>query len=350
LNLESSLKSTYIIRICDIKKLNDYISTKLKDCCPNKKNKALLVVLRKRISTYLKPLNPEIAKMIESKLLLSLIKDRNDITLYSVVKEFTSCYSANIYSDQIIEWISLKLEYSFSNEVIRSFLGNEKPALVHPVSPSNSEFKRRTMSNLVSTIILVVMKSLFLDAPYCNVEKVFDFKKEAASGLNMSISLESGKRSAISSLIKWDFSGKPDYLSFKDVDHAKLKSFLLSRSSSLAEEPYFSAIMNAARLHDISPILMFAITGQEQGFAPTWNSRYVLIRQNPFNVYTSWENYNTSIADSSDIAARTIDALLETRPSGFDPFIWINSKYAEDDEWWIGTKSIFYMLEEFTSN
>lgn len=136
------------------------------------------------------------------------------------------------------------------------------------------------------------------------------------------------------------------HLQYKAVNEVALKEWLIGRGSILAEDPYFSTILEAAASYNINPLLMFAITGQEQGFVPK-NHKYALqIANNPFNVYGSWEDFNTDIKDTAFIAARTIINLSKGCPSDADPIQWLNQKYAEDPTWHKGVTALLKQLEE----
>lgn len=138
----------------------------------------------------------------------------------------------------------------------------------------------------------------------------------------------------------------PPNLQYEHIDDGKLREWLNGRNSLLADEPYYSAILEAANKFNIHPLLLFAITGQEQGFVSKDNKNAEKIANNPFNVYHSWEDFNTNISESSQIAARTIVNLSKGRPKEADPIHWINQKYAEDKNWWKGVSTIFSQLEE----
>jgi len=138
----------------------------------------------------------------------------------------------------------------------------------------------------------------------------------------------------------------PDYFNYKSIDKTKLLEFLNSRNSMLAEEPYFSAIIKASKEFNLNPHILFAITGQEQSFVPKNHEDAKKIANNPFNVFHSWQEYNTDIYDSSRIAARTVINLAKDKPANIDIFDWINSKYAGDKKWGKGVKEIFKNLSE----
>lgn len=136
----------------------------------------------------------------------------------------------------------------------------------------------------------------------------------------------------------------PEEWHYREVNWEGLKAYLASRNSLLMEEPYFSGIIETAKEFQINPLVLFAIAGHEQGFVPKDHPEALKIANNPFNVFSSWQNYNTDIYDSSTIAARTVINLVEDYPADMDPFQWVNRKYAEDENWWRGVRSIFDRL------
>ena len=132
-------------------------------------------------------------------------------------------------------------------------------------------------------------------------------------------------------------------------DHEKLRSYLSEKNSILAEEPYFSTIIKISKLNSYDPRLLFALTGQEQSFVPIKNSMASEIANNPYNVFYSWKHYNTDIADSTEIAIKTINNILKKMPKGANPFKWMNKTYAEDPNWWRGVQTIYRELIEVTT-
>jgi len=136
----------------------------------------------------------------------------------------------------------------------------------------------------------------------------------------------------------------PNSFNYKSIDENKLSQFLNAKNSMLAEEPYFSAIIRTSREFNLNPNILFAITGQEQSFVPKNHEYAEKIANNPFNVFHSWQEYNTDIYDSSRIAARTIINLSKDKPNNVDIFDWINNKYAYDKSWGKGVKEIFETL------
>ncbi|MFM9328444.1 hypothetical protein [Paenibacillus mesotrionivorans] len=89
----------------------------------------------------------------------------------------------------------------------------------------------------------------------------------------------------------------PLVYTYHPVDPLQLKNWLQARNSLFADDPYFSAILEAAERNNLNPLLLFAITGQEQGYVPRENKQAKKIANNPFNVHHSWQAYNIGIAD-----------------------------------------------------
>ncbi|WP_308634302.1 hypothetical protein [Paenibacillus silvisoli] len=137
----------------------------------------------------------------------------------------------------------------------------------------------------------------------------------------------------------------PDELRYVDVSRQRLIAYLTGKSSLLAEEPYLSTILNAAKDNDIHPLLLFAITGQEQAFVPKTGKNAKRIANNPFNVFHSWQDFNTSISESARIVSNTILHRSQGRPADMDPIAWINKKYAEDVNWHKGVRTILEAMK-----
>jgi len=139
--------------------------------------------------------------------------------------------------------------------------------------------------------------------------------------------------------------GLPQELLYVDINKSELIAYLNTRNSLLAEESYVDTILAVAKAKNIHPLLLFAITGQEQGFVPRDNKRAKEIVNNPFNVYHSWQDYNTTLEQATTVAANTINRLSKGRPNGTDAITWINREYAEDQGWSSGVRSLLGTLQ-----
>lgn len=139
-------------------------------------------------------------------------------------------------------------------------------------------------------------------------------------------------------------------LQYQSFDKKALQIWLEQRNSLLATEPYFSTIIKTAEDFNINPLLLFSITGQEQNFVPKTHKRAAEIANNPFNLFGSWEAYNTSIKESSRIVSRTLINLGKDCPESEDQIKWINKAYAADPNWHLGVTYFFNELQEATTS
>ncbi len=139
----------------------------------------------------------------------------------------------------------------------------------------------------------------------------------------------------------------PGELAFKQVDAAAVSAWLANRKSMLANQ--VDVFERVGRKYNVNPLLLVAITGQEQSFVPEGSS--VKMLGNPFNVYGSWVDYSPGLEKSAEIAAKTINKLSLNRPPEVHPLQWINSPsnprgmYATDRTWWVGVSKFLRELE-----
>lgn len=133
---------------------------------------------------------------------------------------------------------------------------------------------------------------------------------------------------------------------YQPTNKEAVKAYIKERNGLIGEEPYISIIYDTARLYNVNPLLLLAITGQEQHFVQK-NDEYAKdIINNPFNIYNSWRKFNTDLEESSKIAARTIVSMVKDKPKNEDTLKWINRRYASDRNWYKGVKFFFEKLEE----
>ena len=184
---------------------------------------------------------------------------------------------------------------------------------------SNAQYKKVSITFLIMIGMLTAAFSIY------NISTDKRFNMQVSNPL--SVDKPVGKQETCS---KVTGNKLPPELRYMDIDKSKLKKWLIKRDSILSEEPYISAITETAKQFDINPLLLFAITGQEQAYVPKSDKDSKNIANNPFNIYGSWEEYNTDIYDSSRIASVTIINISKDRPPDADPIQWINRKYAED--------------------
>lgn len=139
----------------------------------------------------------------------------------------------------------------------------------------------------------------------------------------------------------------PKYFDYLEVDEVKLKEYLNKRNSLLTEDRYFYDIIKSAKEFNLNPLILFAITGQEQGFVPRTDRDAEKIANNPFNVFVSWKHYNKDLKDSSEIASRTVINLAKGNENNMNVFKWINRLYADDPHWYKGVEHLFWDMMDF---
>lgn len=162
------------------------------------------------------------------------------------------------------------------------------------------------------------------------------------------------------------------YLKYIPVDPKKTLALI----NSWGYNSYFSAndiqdIINGAKKFNLNPLLLIAITGQEQQFdsigayggeVDKYRTQLKEIESNPFNLYGFWSVFHPGVnadgsgtpdlADSAIIAGRTVASHLTVPPPpGMDAILYINSTenpthevYATDVKWGLGVKSFFWKL------
>ncbi|QED46892.1 hypothetical protein [Cytobacillus dafuensis] len=222
-----------------------------------------------------------------------------------------------------------------SESAVRSTIQVDDHVLSTTQNIIKSKLKKHKPYFLGATAIILILFGIIVSIEY-PAQKNMDLAKGEADDL---------KGTATQERLQNEL---PPSLQYEEIDDRKLRDWLHGRNSLLADEPYFSTIIEVANEYNIHPLLLFAITGQEQGFVSRDHKDAEKIANNPFNVYYSWKDFNTNITESSQIAARTIVNLSKDRPADVDPIQWINRKYAEDENWWLGVSAIFKQLEGVT--
>lgn len=139
-------------------------------------------------------------------------------------------------------------------------------------------------------------------------------------------------------------------LKYKQINEEQLLDYLTERNSLLADTYYIETFIQVAKDYNVNPLLLVAITGQEQNFVPKDTAFSKEKLNNPFNVLESWQIYNTNFEDACKIAARTILTSSQERPEDYDPIQWINKTYAEDSNWHKGVQYFFDELVSVASN
>jgi hypothetical protein len=142
-------------------------------------------------------------------------------------------------------------------------------------------------------------------------------------------------------------------LQFVPVDPQKLYDYVHARGSLFTLQD-MQDLVAAAQRYNVSPVLLLAITGQECSFDPYWIDHAEQRHNNPWDVFHSYTDYNTSFADTANIAANTLAHKLSTPPPpGEDAIQWCNDPrnpwgiYAEDPHWAYGVEDIYNSIMRY---
>ncbi|MDA8336072.1 MAG: hypothetical protein M0Z41_13995 [Peptococcaceae bacterium] len=135
-------------------------------------------------------------------------------------------------------------------------------------------------------------------------------------------------------------------------DPQAVVDWLAARDSAEAGIEYLTMLDRAGKTYNINPLLLLAITGQEQSFVPKFLDDWPQVIRNPFNVFYSWQGYSPGFLPTAMIAAETVNRLSNGCPAGVNPIEWIdspanpNDRYAGDTNWWKGVSVFFSILEK----
>lgn len=339
------LKNKKIISKDDIQILKNYIDKKYLKISSREKAKMLSNTIHHILDKKLNGLPETYRQTIKLDILKeTLFKDQKSIFMYDI---FSYCMKNEFlkknFRKELTQWVNNNIENKIEEIDLTNY---EKSIKKYMPSPSTKcsegifnhtsifDSKRLKLPKRLVKVILTAILIIGIISQFTLQSNFNAIKFSQMENLIDSITLENYKKNFPNIYL-------PEYLKYQSINVNKLKSYLNTRNSLLCKEPYFSTIINTSREFNLNPILLFAITGQEQNFVPANTPNAYKIANNPFNVYHSWKEYNTNIEDSSRIAAHTIINLSINRPKENNPFIWIGKKYAQDKNWGKGVQSIF---------
>ena len=355
----AELKQLEILQSTHVTLFRDYIQKKFPAASPQERSIILADAVYKAISKHIEEFDIEIRDKVKHEVLKqAVMKDNYNINGIDI---FYACLSLKDDDDSLKEslvtWLNKKCSYSIEKENLDqlfSEVSNSSNKLIEydleqNLTSKNKAFllqqfldriqfaytfvKEKIITENLPYHMVFTLLMTFIFITYLAIGNMDNIFSEENSSKNVQAEEVTKKQIINSSL--------PNYLRYRDVDKDSLVRYLSRKNSLLCEEKYISAIIQASFEQDVNPLLLIAIAGQEQAYVPKNQSNALIIANNPFNVYGSWEVYNTDILDSATIAARTVVELSKNRPPSIDPIVWINNKYAEDKRWHVGVKIFF---------
>lgn len=336
----------------DIDKFKNYINKKYESFEDEKKHTILKNSITYVVSRNLAELKIDNEEGFVSSLVeKTLLEDKEDLyadkILHKVVLESEH---SNGLLQSLAKWVSNKIEIPLQKGILERYYHDcnysnenivlqENPVLPLPTLPQ----EKASHWIFWCAIAIMIFFSVF-------TFKDTIFQSDDLAAIQGDLPQEELSKNTIPAYVlqKYHMPNRnfPHYLYYRDLNEENLKSYLASRNSLLEREPYFSQVLDTAKEFDLNPLLLFAIAGHEQAFVPLDHPNSEVMINNPFNVFGSWQKYNTNLKETSEIAARTIFNSLEDLPPFMDPFFWMNQRYAEDPNWWRGIRSIFWRLEK----
>lgn len=375
-NFIKELESKKILSKDDIIILKKYIATKYADHSPAQKLHVLTTSINQVLDKNIEGIKKEYAETIRQSLLkTTLLKDGRTIFLIDIFNTSISFQDGTYdFSESILNWINSHVANKASAEDLKKFnlkfeekrdiqdeaieviksdattsIENTKPNELKETLEIEStngleKTKHIVTSKKVKCAACALLVASFLFQYKYVLSKNLPHKNVYTSNASSAKPIVKNEEKIASNKVA--SSNLPQYFKYKKINQDKLKGYLANKNSLLIKEPYFSTLINVAKEFDLNPLVLFAITGQEQSFVPVNTSSANKIVNNPFNVFHSWQEYNTNLKDAAEIASRTVINLCKDRPNDKEAFHWINRKYAEDPHWGDGVEKIYNELEE----
>lgn len=327
--------------------------------------------LHRILDDALAPFDSHLQKHLKYTLLKqTLHKDGFSINAFDVFNAYAQLDKTETDSmNQLVTWINYYQQHPLTLEKVSALATSFKQKtesqnlVATSIDIDSIDRSQSTISDCSNSFLEIFTYSttFFTDRRIYVLLNLLLFMVIGLSSLYVSIRIREDRQTSISRLtdidiqlpISLDLAISANYmqpsLQYQDFDKKALQAWLDQRNSLLATEPYFSTIIETAEAFNINPLLLFSITGQEQNFVPKNHNRATEIANNPFNLFGSWEAYNTSIKESSRIVSRTLINLGKDCPEDEDQIKWINKAYAADPNWHLGVTYFFNELQAATT-
>lgn len=357
-NVIRELECKKVIDKRDILILKKHIEKKYRHNSNLEKADILAKAVHDVIDRCIEGLDKECSEKLKEELLRdNLLGNSQKISFADIFKNYIELKEdSEEFLERLTYWTNLHIKNKISKEELQVFYvkglqsqlaieGENSPEVQYAIYQSNIALANRSVdvNNNFINIKLALLTMCFLMLSALAMLNIYNTDNTKTNIKPETKKVETYKETK-SDL--WKQSNLPEDFKYKEINKEVLKKFLVSKESVLAEELYFSKIIEVAKRYNLNPIVLFAISGQEQNFVPRGDKDSKIIANNPFNVYRSWKEYNTNIEDSTKIACVTIINLCKDRPNDIEAFFWINKKYSEDKNWYKGVRQIYNKLME----
>lgn len=295
---------------------------------------------------------------------ISILKNTLSQHVYTISKHdvFESIISLDLPEEKRIElaesWLLESNQLSVPKWALENHLNAKHPSPKVYVKPQKTLKKQLVLTVVYALVMfLIIGFSLFQEKPLIPSESI-PLKKsaffEGYQGIcrldRVYLFTDLKGNSHRKEVVPFGIQLKKNEFGYEFFHYFNIKHYIASiRNGVIAHPEYFNRIIHIAYLNDIDPILLLAIIGQEQAFVSKESSHALLIVNNPFNVFHSWTQYNTTLHDSTRIAINTIKNRMAKKPLDVPSFLWLNGVYAEDPNWHIGVNLIYSHLKKIGS-
>lgn len=362
------LQNKKVISKNDILILKQYINKKYSNYTQVQKLNVLTSSIHQILDKNIDGIEKEYTVKLKQDLLKSTLL-RNGKTIF-LIDIFNTCIAKKdaetSFYESVLNWVNSKVENKISASELEKFnidlipikeskseasikLQDIPSEVSIPETPHLAADKKKLKTILTSKIfkgsICTLLTATVVIYNSSNIKNILTTSKTKNIKI-ASKKIEKKSEAFIASDKLIVNSNLPNYFNYKNINENSLKKYLHNKNSLLEQEPYFSTLITVAKNFNLNPFVLFAITGQEQAFVPADNKNAKKIVNNPFNVFHSWQEYNTNLKDAAEIASRTVINLCKDRPSSEEPFHWINRKYAEDPKWGEGVLKFYNELEK----
>ncbi len=328
--LGEKLKNAIILSCQDVRLLKIQIKEKYRLYSTQDRAAFLSRSIHDILDRHLSGIPKEDAEKIKKKLLSdTFISEEKDLSKFDILLSIFSLPHTESDAMQLaLKWLSKNENIIVSEDQLENIINSDETKSAQPIHLS----KKLRLSVLLtaSLLALILLGGKGLNTPH----------KETSN-----LILHDKLQIIDSAITHPIITSKINPFPYQRINTLALKNYLINeRQALIGESPYFNQIMIKAQYNDIDPLLLFAIIGQEQGFVPKDSEYSSTIINNPFNVFYSWENYNTTLEDSTQIAINTIKKSLQNHQTQDNVFIHLNQTYAEDQNWSQGVELIYHQL------
>ncbi|MBC8078855.1 MAG: hypothetical protein H7X86_00800, partial [Gorillibacterium sp.] len=284
------MKSSALLTPTDVKVIRDYVENKYSPLSGERRAEIVADAIRRVLHNHLPELSQRTKDEVTNQLIRSFIfGEQSSIQPEDVLQALSTdpTIGDEIIIETLLSWLNMRTAEDWTRERLEShlqtqeagrdpkaiegkrFKGHEEAAAALSVAcdtehpwfyPTLNSFKKVSAGALLMTLLTGTAIGAWA------IRQDKDHRLTKTVGVSMALPLYSQRLLPIP--VKVIDQGMPVELQYHEIDSIAVKTYLHRRNSLLADEPYFSAIVESARKHDVHPLLLFAITGQEQGFVP----------------------------------------------------------------------------------